>query len=63
MLLHKMDDFQWDEHATTTFIELKQYLMSLLTLVPPKFDNVLLLYISATDAVVSTVFVVERPDA
>jgi hypothetical protein len=31
--------------------------------VPPKHDDVLLLYVVATDAVVSTVIVVERPEA
>jgi hypothetical protein len=41
------------------FIELKQYLKSLPTLVPPKPDDVLLLYVVAADAVVSTVIVVE----
>jgi hypothetical protein len=46
-----------------TFIELKQYLKSLPTLVPPKPDDVLLLYVAVTDAVVSTVIAVERPEA
>jgi hypothetical protein len=45
------------------FIELKQYLKSLPTLVPLKSDNILLLYVFATDAVVSTIMSVERPDA
>jgi hypothetical protein len=45
------------------FIELKQYRKSLSTLVPPKEDGVLLLYVTATDAVVSMVIVVERPEA
>jgi hypothetical protein len=40
------------------FIELKQYLNSLATLVPPKPDNILLLYVASTDAVVSTTIVV-----
>jgi hypothetical protein len=31
--------------------------------VPPKPDDVLLLYVVATDAVVSTIIVVERPEA
>jgi hypothetical protein len=35
------------------FVELKQYLISLLTLVPPKPDDVLLLYVAATDVVVA----------
>jgi hypothetical protein len=59
-LLHKADGFQWDDQATTTFVELKQYLKSLPTLVPLQPDNVLLLYVAATDAVVSTVIVVDR---
>jgi hypothetical protein len=46
-----------------TFIELMQYLKSLPTLVPPKENNVLLLYVAATDAVVSTIIAVERPEA
>jgi hypothetical protein len=45
------------------FIELKQYLKSISTLVPPKPDDVLLLYVAATDAMVSTVIAVERPEA
>jgi hypothetical protein len=44
-------------------IELKQYLTSLPTLVPSKPDDVLLLYVVATDIVVSTVITVERPEA
>jgi hypothetical protein len=47
----------------TAFIELKQYLKSLPTLVPPKADDVLLLYVVDTDVVVSTVIIIERPDA
>jgi hypothetical protein len=62
-LLRKADGFQWDDQAAVTFIELKQYLKSLLIMVPPKPDDVLLLYVVATDAVVSTVIVIERPEA
>jgi hypothetical protein len=61
-LLRKVDGFQWDDQAAVTFVELKQYLKSLPTLVPPKPDDVLLLYAVATDAVVSTVIIVERPE-
>jgi hypothetical protein len=46
-----------------TFIELKQYLKSMLTLVPPKPDDVLLLYVAATDAMVSIVIIVKWPEA
>jgi hypothetical protein len=42
---------------------LKQYLKSLPTLVPPKPDDVLLLYVATTDVVVGTVIVVKRPEA
>jgi hypothetical protein len=45
------------------FIEQKQYLKSLSTLVPPKADDVQLLYVTATDVVVTTVIIVERPKA
>jgi ribonuclease HI len=45
------------------FTELKRYLKALPTLVPPKPDDVLLLYITVTDAVVSTVITVEWPEA
>jgi hypothetical protein len=46
-----------------TFIELKQYLKSLPTLVPLKPEDVLILYVAATDTVVSIVIVVEWPEA
>jgi hypothetical protein len=62
-LLHKVDGFQWDDQAAAAFGELKQYLKSLPTLVPPKPDDILLLYVAATDTVVSTVIIVERPEA
>jgi hypothetical protein len=62
-LLSKVDGLKWDNHAAVTFIELKQYPKPLPTLVPPKPNDVLLLYIAATNAVVSTVIVVEWPEA
>jgi hypothetical protein len=58
-LLHKVDGFQWDDQAMTTFIELKQYLKSLPILVPPKSNDVMLLYVAATNTVVSTVIAIE----
>jgi hypothetical protein len=58
-----VDDFQWDEQTTMTFIELKQYLKSLSTLLPSKTNHVLLLYVSATDVVISTIIATERPAA
>jgi hypothetical protein len=62
-LPHKADGFQWDEQAAAAFIELKQYLKALPTLVPPKPDDVLLLYVVTTDVVVSTIIAVERLEA
>jgi hypothetical protein len=62
-LLRKADGFQWDDQAAAAFVELKQYLKYLPTLVPPKPDDVLLLYVAATDMVVSTTIIVERPEA
>jgi hypothetical protein len=43
----------------TTFVELKKYLKSLSTLVPLWPKDILLLYVAATDAVVSIVTSVE----
>jgi hypothetical protein len=59
-LLCKADEFQWDDQAATAFVQLNQYLKSLLTLVPPWPKDILLLYMAATDAVVSTVISIER---
>jgi hypothetical protein len=61
-LLCKADGFQWDDQAAAAFIELKKYLKSLPTLVPPKPDDMLLLYVAATNVVVRTVIAVERPE-
>jgi hypothetical protein len=62
-LLCKADGFQWDDQAATTFVQLKEYLKSLPTLVPPWPEDILLLYVTTTEEVVSTVISVERPDA
>jgi hypothetical protein len=62
-LLCKGDGFQWDDQAATVFIEVKQYLTPLPTLVPPKSDDVLILYVVATNAVIITITAVERLEA
>jgi hypothetical protein len=62
-LLRKADDFQWDDQAAVAFIELNEYLKSLPTLVPLKPDDVLLLYVVATDTVVNFDIAVEQPEA
>jgi hypothetical protein len=61
-LLRKANGFQWNDQAAEAFVELKKYLKSLPTLVPPKSDDVLLLYVAATNIVVSTVITVEWPE-
>jgi hypothetical protein len=62
-LLHKVEVFQWDDRVVTAFVQLQQYLKSLLTLVPPRPEDILLLYVVVTDAVVSMVISMERPNA
>jgi hypothetical protein len=62
-LLYKADGFQWDDQAAAAFIKLKQYLKSLPTLISPQPDEILLLYVVATDAVVSTIIAIEQPGA
>jgi hypothetical protein len=44
------------------FINLRQYLKALPTLVPPKPDDMLMLYVTANDVVVGTIIAVERPE-
>jgi hypothetical protein len=62
-MLCKADGFQWDDQGAAAFVQLKQYLKSLSTLVPPQPKDILLLYVAATDAAVSTVISIERPGA
>jgi hypothetical protein len=54
----KEDRFQWDDQAAVAFIELKKYLKFLPMLVPPKPNDVLVLYVAATDTVVSTIIII-----
>jgi hypothetical protein len=61
-LLPKADGFWWDDRAMAAFIELKQYLKYLQTLIPPK-EDVLLYYVAAIDVVVNTVIAVYWPKA
>jgi hypothetical protein len=62
-LLHNVDGLQWDDQAVAALVELKQYLNSLPTLILPRPEDIPLLYVAATDAVVSTVISMERPEA
>jgi hypothetical protein len=62
-LLRKAEVFQWDDRAATAFVQLQQYLKSLPTLVPPRREDILLLYVAVIDAVVSMVISMDRPNA
>jgi hypothetical protein len=50
-LLRKTDGFQWDDQDAAAFVQLRQYLKSLPTLVPPQPEDVLLLYVAMADAI------------
>jgi hypothetical protein len=58
-LLKAKEKFEWSKEADTSFVELKQFLTSPLVLTVPKEGETLLLYIVATNRVVSTAIVVK----
>jgi hypothetical protein len=53
---------EYDEAHDTSFAELKQFLTSPLVLTAPKEGETLLLYITATNRVVSTTIIVKREE-
>jgi hypothetical protein len=59
-LLRKIDNFTWTEEAQTAFDNLKRCLSTSPVLVTPRAKELILLYIAATNQVVSSVLVVER---
>ena len=61
-LLKASEKFEWSDEADVAFTQLKQYLASPLVLTTPREDETLLLYIAATNRVVSTAMVVERDE-
>jgi hypothetical protein len=61
-LLKAKEKFEWSEEANTAFAELKQLLTSPPILTVPKEGETLLLYIAATNQVVSTAIVIEREE-
>ena len=61
-LLRKADKFEWTDEAQEAFEDLKRLLSTSLVLVTPREKDPLLLYISATNQVVSTVLVVEHAE-
>jgi hypothetical protein len=62
-VLKKQDKFQWTKEAQKAFEELKRYLTTPPTLMAPEPHEVLQLYISAMNNVVSTAIVVEREES
>jgi len=62
-LLKAFDKFTWTEEPGMAFAELKAFLTSPQVLTAPQPNEVLLLYIAATDRIVSTVLVVEREES
>jgi hypothetical protein len=61
-LLKAKEKFEWLEEANTAFVKLKQFLTSPPVLTTPKEGETLLLYITATNRVVSTTIVVKREE-
>jgi len=61
-LLKASEKFSWTEEANTAFTPLKTFVTSPPVLIAPQPNEDLLLYIAATDRVVSTVLVVERDE-
>ena len=61
-LLKKTDKFEWTEEANEAFKKLKAYITSSPVLTPPKKDEDMMLYITATSTIVSTAIVVEREE-
>jgi hypothetical protein len=61
-LLRKTDNFTWMEEAQAAFDDLKRRLSTSPVLVTPREKEPMLLYIAATNQVVSSVLVVERAE-
>jgi hypothetical protein len=61
-LLRKIDNFTWTEEAQAAFDDLKRRLSTSPFLVTPREKEPMLLYIAATNQVVSSVLVVERAE-
>ena len=61
-LLKKTDKFEWTQEAKAAFADLKKTLLSKHVLATPAEKEPLFLYLAATNQVVSTVLVVERPE-
>ena len=62
-LLKAEEKFVWSEDADKAFVELKWFLTTPPIMTTPQKDETLLIYIAATNRVVSTAIVVEREEA
>ena len=62
-LLKAQEKFVWSEDADKAFVELKRFLTTPPIMTAPQKDETLLIYIAATNRVVSTAIVVEREEA
>jgi hypothetical protein len=61
-LLRKTNNFTWTEEAQTAFDDLKRHLSMSPVLVTPREKEPMLLYIAATNQVISSALVVERSE-
>jgi hypothetical protein len=61
-LLKASEKFVWSAEVDAAFTQLKQFLTSPSVLTAPQKDDILFLYIAATDRVVSIVIMVEREE-
>jgi hypothetical protein len=61
-LLKKTRKFEWTEEAKDAFEKLKAYLTSSPILTPSKKHEAMMLYIAATNVVVSAEIVIEREE-
>jgi hypothetical protein len=61
-LLQKTDNFTWTEKVQAAFDDLKRRLLTSPVLITPREKEPMLLYIAATNQVISSVLVVERAE-
>jgi hypothetical protein len=61
-LLCKTPMFEWTEEAYTRFVALKKVLTGPTLLATPEAKEPSLMYIAATNRIINTVIVIERPE-
>lgn len=61
-LLHASDKFEWVQEADEAFVELETFLTTPPVLTAPQPRETFLIYIAATNHVVSTTIIVERDE-